>query len=133
MKKKANGITKKEIIPVRKVEQLVKIEAQYKALKAVRDLLKEDILTSMQEVDLESFKTGSYTLTRAKRITPLVRDVRMLKKSLDYARIPYETEETFKPFMQATFRRLLEEKKDMLGLEKQETEYVLIRIKEEEN
>jgi CBS-domain-containing membrane protein len=128
--------TKRAIIAKRPTSEMAKAKHLYellqlqKELKEQVDTYKEELLTVMQQSDTLSLKTGSYTLTRANRITPDVVDFRQLKKSLEKARIPFMTEEVFAPQMTVVFREAIKENRALAGLEAKETEYVSIRLNE---
>ncbi len=116
-------------LPIDKIKQLAVFEAEYKKIKESRDRLREELLQLTQELDVYTLKTGDYTITRGKRVTPQVTNYKLLRRSLDEAKIPYEVHETFTPQMTAVFREVVRMGKELDGLEATETEYVSIRVK----
>ena len=122
----------KALLPIEQIKRLVELDKQYEEIKKERDILRMQLLTTTQELDVYSLKTGQYTISRAKRITPRVTSFETLKKSLDKANIPYETYETFTPQMSILFRELARQEKHLIGLEIVETEYITIRTKKDE-
>ena len=116
--------------PAVKAKKLMELQTIYKELKPQIDELKADLLQIMQEQDVLTLKTGTYTLSRAKRITPQVIDFKTLKASLEQANIDVLTEEVFAPQMDIVFKQAIEEGKQFDGLESKTTEYVSVRIKE---
>ena len=118
--------------PMQKVEKLMEYQAIVKDLKPKIDELKADLLKITQDLDVYTLKTGRYTISRAKKITPKVINFKQLKESLDKAEIPYITEEVFAEQMKLVFKQAIEEKRELEGLEALVTEYISIRIKESE-
>lgn len=115
--------------PMQKVEKLMEYQAIVKDLKPKIDELKADLLKITQDLDVYTLKTGRYTISRAKKVTPKVIDFKQLKESLDKAEIPYITEEVFAEQMKLVFKQAIEEKRELEGLESLITEYISIRIK----
>lgn len=113
---------------IRKVSKLVELEKQLKIYKEQVAEIKEELLDTMQKNDVLTLKTGEYTISRAKRVTPQVEDYEKLKKSLDKEDIPYEVVEAFAPHMTETFKQIVKMGKQLDGLEAKETEYVSVRI-----
>ena len=118
--------------PMQKMAKLIELQTIVKDLKPQIDELKADLLKVTQDLNVYTLKTGEYTLSRAKKITPQVVDFQTLKKSLEEADIPYMTEEVFSEQMNVVFKQAIEEKKDLAGLEAKETEYITVRITKKE-
>lgn len=116
--------------PAVKAKKLMELQTLYKEIKPQIDELKAELLQVMQEQDVLTLKTGTYTLSRAKRITPQVVDFKILKDSLEKAEIEVITEEVFAPQMDVVFKQAIEEGREFEGLESKVTEYVSVRIKE---
>lgn len=114
--------------PMEKAQTLMELEALNREIYKKIKQLKDELLKATQELDVLSLKTGSYTISRVKRITPRVEDFEKLKISLEKAGVPYETKEVFADQMNIVFREAIKEGKEFKGLDKQETEYVMIRI-----
>ena len=93
--------------PMEKAQKIVELTKIIKDAKAIVDEYKIDLLKVTQEMDVLTLKTGSYTISRAKRITPRVTDFKTLKESLDKENIPYEVEEAFTPQMDLVFKNLV--------------------------
>ena len=117
-------------LPIQKIKRLAKIERIYKDIKAERDILKEELLTLTQKLDVYTLKTGVYTLFRAKRITPQVINFNVLEASLKAQNIPYETETVFTLQTYGAFRQAIKENLELEGLEAKETEYISVIVKE---
>ena len=120
----------KTLLPIAKIQHLVELEAQYKSIKQQIDEYRADLLKITQDLDVLSLRTGQYTISRAKRITPQVTSFKTLKASLEAESIPYDTMEVFTPQTLAAFREVAKIGKDLDGLAFQETEYITIRTKE---
>ncbi len=118
--------------PMQKAEKLIELQAILKEIKPQIDELKADLLKVTQQLDVYTLKTGSYTISRAKRVTPHIVDFETLKSSLEKENIPFDTvvEESFAPFMIETFKKAIEEGRKLDGLEGVETEYISVRVKE---
>ena len=114
--------------PMEKAARLVELEATYRQIKERIIEYKEDLLKTTQEMDVLSLKTGKYTITRVKKVTPRVVDFTALKAALKKAKIPFGTKEVFDDYMSVVFKRAIEEKRELDGLEVLETEYIMVRI-----
>ena len=121
-------LSQKPTSPMEKAAKLVELEVILKEIKQQIDEYKAELLQVTKELDVMTLKTGSYTISRAKRISPKVIDFDALKSSLEKADIPYVTQEVFGDQMKLVFKQLAEEKREMAGLEVQETEYLSIRV-----
>lgn len=116
--------------PMEKAQKVVELTNVIKEAKVIVEEYKADLLKVTQEMDVLTLKTESYTITRAKRITPKVVDFKTLKTSLDKEEIPYEVEEAFTPQMKVVFKNIVKEGRELDGLEALETEYIMIRTPE---
>jgi hypothetical protein len=101
---------------------------QLEAITMEMQPLKDDLLKITQDLDVLSLKTGSYTISRAIRITPQVEDFKTLKASLEKAGVPILTEEAFSPQMDVVFKEALKEGREFEGLGKKETQYIAVRV-----
>ena len=90
--------------PIEKVKKLIELQAILKDIKPQIEVLKAELLAITQQSDVYILKTGDYTISRAKRITPQVVNFKQLKQSLDEADIPYMTEEVFTEQMTLVFK-----------------------------
>ena len=115
-------------LPVQKAEALVRMKAQAKELKEKIDQYTDELLKLTQEQDVLTLKTGSYTISRAKRITPQVTSFKDLRNSLEENNIPYDVKLVFDDHMTETFKKIIESGKTLDGLEAKETEYLSIRV-----
>lgn len=115
-----------------KAARLVELQAVMKEIKPEIDSLKADLLKITQELDVLTLKTGNYTISRARRITPRVTDFKTLKEQLEDAHIPYQTVEAFSKNMEPVFKKMIEDKTVIEGLEGTETEYISIRLAKKE-
>ena len=106
----------------------MKLQAIMKEIKPEIDELKADLLKITQDLDVLSLKTGEYTISRAKRITPKIEDYEMLKKSLTEAGLEVYTQEVFAPQMDVVFKQAIEEGRELKGLDSLVTEYITIRL-----
>lgn len=117
-----------------KAEKLMEIEAKIKELTKEKDILKADLLQVTQDLDVITLKTGSYTISRVKRVTPKVINFQAVKETLDRLDIPYVTEEAFSEQMKPVFKQLAEkalaENKLIKGMDIAETEFIMIRLAE---
>lgn len=116
------------ISPIEKAGQIVQLELISRGINEKIKQYKADLLKITQEQDVYMLKTGKYTISRAKRVTPRVLDFETLKSSLEKAKVPYETQEVFADQMSVVFREAVKQGRKFDGLEAQETEYVSIRI-----
>lgn len=114
--------------PIEMADQLIQLEAIQRGIKAKIDQYKADLLKLTQETDVYQLKTGKYTISRAKRVTPKVVDFETLKESLTKAKVPFETKEVFEDYMRGVFSQAIKEGKHFEGLEASETEYVMVRL-----
>ena len=115
-----------------KAKRLFELKALIKEIKPEIDQLNAELLEVMQNNDTYTLKTGTYTLSRGKRITPQIEDFEALKKALDARQIPYQTVEAFSVNMKPVFQTLIENKDELEGLTGLETEYISIRLAKKE-
>lgn len=114
--------------PMAKAARLIELQNIMKSIKPEIDAIKADLLKVTQELDVYTLKTGSYTISRAKKVTPEVVNFETLKKSLDEKNIPYQTVKAFSVNMRHVFQKLIEDKVEIEGLDGLETEYIMVRI-----
>ena len=117
--------------PIEQAAALLELEAIAKDIKIRIAEYKTELLKVTQDLDVYSLKTGKYTITRAHRVTPRVVDFKALKAALEKAKIPFGTKEVFDDYMGPVFKRAIEEKRELDGLEALETEYIMIRLPKE--
>ena len=110
-----------------KAERLLKLTELKKQVETAYNALRDELLKSTQELDVYTLKTGSYTLTRATRITPQVTDYKKLKETLEKENIPYTTKEVFGDEMTEVFKLAIKEGRVLDGLESKVTEYITIK------
>ena len=114
--------------PMEKAEQVIQLEAIKRGIDKKLKEYKEELLKTTQEMDVLTLKTGKYTISRAKRVTPRVADFETLKETLENQNIPYDTKEVFADHMRAVFSEAIKQGRKLKGLEALETEYITIRI-----
>lgn len=127
-----NKLQTRKTLPVDKARRLMELQALMKELKIEADELKADLLKTTQQLDVYTLKTGEYTISRVKKITPHVEDFETLKKALEEAEIEVYTEETFSPVMDVVFKQILADGKNIDGLEGKVTEFISIRLARKE-
>lgn len=110
-----------------KAERLLKLADLKKQVETAYNALRDELLKSTQELDVYTLKTGSYTLTRATRVTPQVVDYTKLKETLEKENIPYTTKEVFGDEMTEVFKLAIKEGRVLDGLSALKTEYISIR------
>ena len=119
--------------PMEKAKKLMELQKIVKNLKPIIDELRSDLLKVTQDLGVLTLKTELYTISRSKRVTPEVVDFKLLKQSLIDNKIPFGTQEVFADYMSVSFKKLIEDKREMPGLEGKETEYISVRIREKED
>jgi len=118
--------------PIAKANRLLELQTIYKKIKPEIDELKADLLRTTQELDVYTLKTGDYTISRAKRVTPRVTNFEALKEDLESREIEVYTEEVFAPQMDVVFKQAINQGTKLNGLDALETEYISIRLREKE-
>lgn len=120
--------------PMQKAEALAELSVKARdlrtELKEIEEQMrpfKEDLLKVTQNLDVYTLKTGNYTISRGRRITPVVEDFDKLKENLERENIPYETETVFKN-MDVVFKEAVKEGRGLEGLEAKETQYISVRV-----
>lgn len=116
--------------PMAKAKRLMELQALVKSVKPEIDELKADLLKVTQDLGVLTLRTELYTISRAKRITPEVVDFKAVEQALKDQNIPYGTKVVFADYMTLTFKKLIEDKREIDGLEAKETEYISVRIRE---
>jgi len=114
--------------PMEKAEQVIQLEAIKRGIDKKLKEYKAELLAATQEMDVLTLKTGKYTISRARRITPKVVDFETLKETLENQNIPYDTKEVFADHMRSVFAEAVKQGRELEGLESQTTEYISIRI-----
>jgi len=120
-----------KLSPMQKAEKLVKLANLKKEVETAYNQLRDDLLAVTQQLDVLTLKTGSYTISRACRVTPSVDDIPTLKKSLESAGIEYKMKEVFADYMTDVFKQAIKEGKELEGLSAKTTEYVSVRVNKE--
>ena len=120
------------LTPMQKAEKLMKLTALKKDIDGMMDELRADLLKTMTDLDVLTLKTGSYTITRQKRITPQVIDYKTVKKALEERGIPIVVREVFGKEMDVVFKQMIEQGEQLEGLEARITEYPSIRLTKKE-
>lgn len=128
------AIQTRKTLPVDKARRLMEVQAILKELKVEADELKADLLRTTQELDVFTLKTGDYTISRVRKVTPQVTDFEVLKEQLERNNIEVYTQETFAPQMDLVFKQIIENGNlDLDGLEGKITEYISIRLARKED
>ena len=119
--------------PMMKAKRLMELQALVKSVKPEIDELKADLLKVTQDLGVLTLKTEEYTISRAKRITPEVTDFKTLVEELKENKIPYGLQTVFADYMTVTFKKLIEDGRELDGLEAKITEYIAVRIREKKD
>lgn len=114
-----------------KAQHLVELENMAKQIKMKIDEYRAGLLEETKRLDVLSLKTGTYTISRVKKLLPKVVDFIALRNALEKANIPYDTTEVFADHMKLTFKQLAEEGRGMPGLDVAESEYIMVRVNKE--
>ena len=119
--------------PMEMAEQLMKLEKLKKDVDARLSDLKRELLATMQDLDVLTLKTGSYTLSRKTWSRVSVTDDKEAEKALAKMGVPVETKMVINmDLMKVPIRNLVvNEGKEIDGIKRQETEYVTVRFKED--
>jgi len=118
-----------KMTPAQLCEKSVKLAQLKKQIDAAYKEVQQKLLEKTQELDIYTLKTGTYTITRAKRITPVI-EFDTLKATLEAEKIPYTTKVVFGDQMADVFKQALKDGKKLEGLESKESEYITIRVRE---
>lgn len=132
MGRKKDLFTTKGNSPMEKAGKLIELEAQKKEIMAQIEDIKSDLLEVTQNLGVLTLKTEKYTISRARRVTPTVLDFKTLKSALESENVPIVTETVFAKQMNLVFKKFADEGREFDGLEFKETEYITVRVKEEE-
>jgi hypothetical protein len=132
MSRNKDLFTTKGNSPMEKAGKLMELETQKKAIVAQIESIKADLLEVTQNLGVLSLKTEKYTISRARRVTPTVLDFDTLKSALEAENIPIVTEVVFGKPMSLVFKKFADEGREFEGLEFKQTEYITVRVKEEE-
>jgi len=128
-----NNLTTRKTLPMDKAKRLMELQQIMKEIKPEIDELKADLLRVTQELDVYTLKTGEYTISRSKRITPQITDFDALKADLVKNEIEVYTEEVFAPQMDLVFKLAIEKGREFEGLDGKTTEYISIRLAKKED
>lgn len=117
-----NGLSQSQ-----KAERLLKLADLKKQVETAYNALRDELLEETQRLGVLTLKTESYTITRARRVTPQVVDYKQLKETLEKEKIPYTVKEVFGDAMTEVFKQAIKEGRELEGLESKITEYITIR------
>ena len=120
-----------KLSPMQKAERLMKLAELKKQVESAYNQLRDELLVVTQQLDVLTLKTGTYTITRAKRVTPQVVSFEQLKATLDKENIPYTTKTVFGDGMDLVFKQAIKEGRELEGLNVTTTEYITVRVKGE--
>ena len=120
-----------KLTPMEAADQVIKLERLEKQVKTRMLELRAKLLTAMKDQDVISLKTGSYTTTRAVRRTLKIEDQATAINSLKAMNIEVVTEVVMADQMKPVLKQLLEEGKNVDGVQMTSTEYVSIRLPKE--
>lgn len=120
-----------KLTPMEAADQVIKLERLEKQVKTRMLELRAKLLTAMKDQDVISLKTGSYTTTRAVRRTLKIEDQATAIDALKKMNIEVVTEVVMADQMKPVLKQLLEEGKNVDGVQMTSTEYVSIRLPKE--
>lgn len=120
-----------KIVPAQAVDKILKLETLKKQIDSELKELRERLLLVMECNDVESIKTGAYTISRAERATIKVDDDLLAAESLRAMDIEVKTKTVLDDCMMPTVKELSKSGKLIEGVSTNITPYVSIRVKKE--
>lgn len=86
-----------ELTVLQAADSVMKLQQLQKQIDERLPELRATLLQKLKENDVEQLKTGSYTISRVRRVTPIIEDEQEVFDALNEAKIPISSSFTVKP------------------------------------
>ena len=120
----------KELNANEKARQFLKLAELKKEIGERYDQIRKELLETTQNLGIKQLKTNDYTISRAKRVTVTIYDDKEAGMALEKLGVPVKYEKKIASHLLPTIKALASNK-DIAGIEKKETEYILVKINKE--
>lgn len=124
-------ITQQTKTPAEMAARLVKLKEAKKMIDDELKEINEKLLEEMQHFDVLTLKTGQFTVSRAKRVTPKVTNLDDLEGYFTDKGLQFTTKAVPDDVTMNTIKEMVKAGTMPDGVEAQETEYVTVRIAKE--
>lgn len=121
-------ITQQTKTPAEMAARLVKLKEAKKMIDDELKEINEKLLEEMQRFDVLTLKTGQFTVSRAKRVTPKVMILEDVQGYFTDKGLPFTTKAVPDDVTMNTIKEMVKAGEMPDGVEAQETEYVSVRV-----
>lgn len=121
-------ITQQVLSPSEMAVKLVKLTKLKKEVDAQIAVFREQLLEETKRNDVLTLKTGSYTISRCKRVTPTLESLEDLRGWFEHKGLEFATKEVPEDWVMATVRDSVKKGNVPEGISAQETEYVVVKV-----
>lgn len=120
----------KELNANEKARQFLKLAELKKEIVERYEEIRKELLETTQNLGIKQLKTDDYTISRARRVSISIYDDEEAGNALEKLGVPVKYEKKLASHLMTTIRALAKDK-DIAGIEKKETEYILVKINKE--
>jgi len=120
----------KDLDANKKAEYFIKLTALKKRVNDEYNSIRAELLETTQKLGIEQLKTANYTITRAKRTTIDIYDHDLAGKELEKLGYTIKYQKKISDLSLPTVKEVAKNK-ELAGVDTRETEYILVRVREE--
>lgn len=121
-------ITQQVLTPSEMAVKLVKLTQLKKQVDAEIQEYRDKLLEETRRNDVLTLKTGQYTISRCKRITPTLENLEDLRGWFTDMGLTFATKEVPEDWVMSTVRDSVKKGNIPEGISAQETEYVVVKV-----
>lgn len=119
-----------KLSPNQKAERFLKLSELRKKINEEYDLIRSELLEETQRLGIKQLKTDNYTISRANRTTVNVFDHELAGSELEKLGYTIKYQKKISDLSMPTVKEVAKDR-EIEGIEKNETEYVVVRINKE--
>ena len=120
----------KDLDANKKAEYFIKLTALKKRVNDEYNSIRAELLETTQKLGIEQLKTANYTITRARRTTIDIYDHDLAGKELEKLGYTIKYQKKISDLSLPTVKEVAKNK-ELAGVDTRETEYILVRVREE--
>jgi hypothetical protein len=119
-----------KLSPNQKAERFLKLSELRKRVNDEYNFIRSELLEQTQKLGIKQLKTDNYTISRANRTTVNVFDHELAGSELEKLGYTIKYQTKISDLSMPTVKEVAKDR-DIKGVEKNETEYVVVRINKE--
>jgi len=120
----------KDLDANKKAEYFIKLTALKKRVNDEYNSIRAELLETTQKLGIEQLKTANYTITRARRTTIDIYDHDLAGKELEKLGYTIKYQKKISDLSLPTVKEVAKNK-ELAGVDTRETEYIIVRAREE--